>query len=996
MAALGTFSSPFWQSSAAHAQRVLGLDTSSAANSTAPTQAAWNNAFNDTDGDGQAYKFAFVRSNHGLSNDDTQFYTNISRATTAGLLTGSYNYVEPTVNTATVEANYYLSRAAAYMKPGYLLPVLDLESGNSLSQSALTQWASDYMNTIFAAQGIYPIVYTNSSYNNDEVSASIAFSNTSTTPKTGPITYQWLARPSGNLATGQPGAATNYPNPYGVWDPNFVTKTNSRDPATNPWAFWQNGSGSPNGFLIDKDAANGNIEYVKDFLVPALWTNSGSGDWSTISNWNSDNPSYVAGNTATGPAPRLPNNSSLDWVKLQNTGNGTVTISSGAQTVRKFYTQQPLNITGGSLSVSYLPGSGGLFDLPSEFKAAVTLSAGAAYSAHTTQIDGAGGQFNLNGGTITFTNLQLASHATSPGKIVMNGNTTFAQTGSTASSVIRSTGSLAQSGTISLSAGNQTFTVNNGSSSLDLDVRVSITGTGRLIKAGPGTMRLAAFDTYSGGTTLSAGILSITADNRLGSVPGSNSPQNILLDGGTLRTGAQIDSATLTSAGSNYTSFPTLTLSGGGADLVPASANVLAGLRTIAVTTGGSNYINQTTAPAANSAGTFVDIVGGGGTGAAAFATVASGVVTSITVTNPGTGYTSLPTISISSTVNTTGTAIGLAGASAVANVSGISLQSISLNDGGFDYNTPAISLTGGGGSGATATASASPNWSLATNRGIQLTSSGGTLYQTAGSSLTYAGSITSSSPGPFTKSGAGSLTLSGANSYTGPTTVSAGTLILTQSLQTSPSLTIANAAKTILTPHTTSPTKLLQFSTLNLNTTGTLDLNDNKLTLQYTGLSPAALVRGYLLSAYNSATWTGTGLTSTTAANDSQHLLALGYLDTGSTLTVQLTTVGDANLDGKVNADDFALLDRGFAQHLSTWQNGDFNYDGIINAQDYALLDRSFALAGNPLTPSFLSTRESQFGSAYITSLITSIPEPNLPTLLAILITTSRRRRTP
>ena len=46
-----------------------------------------------------------------------------------------------------------------YMKPGYLLPVLDLESGNGQTTAALTQWCLDYINTIHNAVGIYPIVY---------------------------------------------------------------------------------------------------------------------------------------------------------------------------------------------------------------------------------------------------------------------------------------------------------------------------------------------------------------------------------------------------------------------------------------------------------------------------------------------------------------------------------------------------------------------------------------------------------------------------------------------------------------------------------------------------------------------------------------------------------------------------------------------------------------------------------------------------------------------
>jgi uncharacterized repeat protein (TIGR01451 family) len=57
----------------------------------------------------------------------------------------------------------------------------------------------------------------------------------------------------------------------------------------------------------------------------------------------------------------------------------------------------------------------------------------------------------------------------------------------------------------------------------------------------------------------------------------------------------------------------------------------------VALGSGGSGY---SIAPA-------VSFTGGGGSGAAAFATVSAGVITSITVTNPGNGYTSVPTVVI-------------------------------------------------------------------------------------------------------------------------------------------------------------------------------------------------------------------------------------------------------------------------------------------------------------------------------------------------------------
>jgi hypothetical protein len=44
----------------------------------------------------------------------------------------------------------------------------------------------------------------------------------------------------------------------------------------------------------------------------------------------------------------------------------------------------------------------------------------------------------------------------------------------------------------------------------------------------------------------------------------------------------------------------------------------------------------------------------------------------------------------------------------------------------------------------------------------------------------------------------------------------------------------------------------------------------------------------------------------------------------------------GDANLDGKINIDDYVRIDSGIAAGLTGWSNGDFNYDGKVNIDDY------------------------------------------------------------
>lgn len=90
-----------------------------------------------------------------------------------------------------------------------------------------------------------------------------------------------------------------------------------------------------------------------------------------------------------------------------------------------------------------------------------------------------------------------------------------------------------------------------------------------------------------------------------------------------------------------------------------------------------------------------------GGVQATATVTMTGGSVSSISITNGGSGYTSAPTITLSGGNGT--------GATATATLSAVGLQSISVTNGGAGYTVaPTITFTGGGGSGAQATASIS------------------------------------------------------------------------------------------------------------------------------------------------------------------------------------------------------------------------------------------------------------------------------------------------
>jgi glucose/arabinose dehydrogenase len=51
----------------------------------------------------------------------------------------------------------------------------------------------------------------------------------------------------------------------------------------------------------------------------------------------------------------------------------------------------------------------------------------------------------------------------------------------------------------------------------------------------------------------------------------------------------------------------------------------------------------------------------------------------------------------------------------------------------------------------------------------------------------------------------------------------------------------------------------------------------------------------------------------------------------------------GDADGNGVIDFDDYALIDNGFLGGLNGYENGDFNYDGVIDFDDYSIIDFNF-----------------------------------------------------
>jgi autotransporter-associated beta strand protein len=1035
-------------------------------------------------------RFAFIRSSRGgttgtydevartgtLSQryDDLTFVTNITNATNAGLYVGPYHFARPDIvtNTGADEANHFLQQAGNWMRPGYLLPVLDAEAGQSQRSSAnLSQFYIDFANRIKQVVGVAPIIYINQNYANyvtAEVAAVMPNNWEARWNGQGTTGYDWRQVP---WNTGDPAPSPSTANVYGRWNPDYPAIPNSTPwPGEQPWKFWQYtsvgrvpgiGGGNAN---VDLDAVHGTVEYLKDFLVPALWTSSASGDWSAVANWNSDNPNYVAGNNATGPAPRLPGPD--DTVILNDalsSGSYTVTLSSGTQTIRKLYVQRPLNITGGSLAVGYVP-SVDSTPISAQFSQAVSMSGG-ALSVHTLLVD-AGRTFTLSGGALTLDTLTLTA-GTTPAKLLVNGNVALNPLNDAAAAIESSSGT--NSATLDLGGATRTLTVGDGSAAVDLTLDLPVTN-GSITKAGAGTLQLNQPATLNAPVTVSAGTLVATRDNQLGTGVS-------LAAGGSLHL-----------AGSRSYALP-LTIGGAGAGGIPGASGTPAspgGPGALHALSGNSTWSGPVTLAGTGANGTD-PLINQVSADAGATLTL-SGVVSStangalaksgagdlvLTGSAPNT-YTGLTRLYGGRIVVEKDGALGspdlhtfmLAGSAST-----LAFRAPASSPAGFTYAAQEVIHTDGAGApGFGQVDNLSGNNTFAGSIAVAGPANVGSIGVSVGT-LTIAGGLYSrsgASSRTINKLGPGTLVLTGDSSLasgsslavplTGSTlnvtagtvdlrspfataanvpglstySVSAGaTLLNTTGTLTDAALSVAGTfrqaagariqgASLVVLPggvatFDASPDAAPSVLTsLSLVATSQLDLTDGALVIDYAddATSPTNFIRQRLLTGRASGYWTGTGLVSSAAADDPLLRTAIGYAEAAAmgaddflgasvdptSLLLQYTWYGDANLDGTVDADDYALIDRGFARGMTGWTGGDFDYDGTVGPADYLLIDRVFAQThGGTLAADLLTRREAQFGPAYVASLIAAIPEPTgLAAGLTVVLPFLTRRRIP
>lgn len=521
--------------------------------------------------------------------------------------------------------------------------------------------------------------------------------------------------------------------------------------------------------------------------------------------------------TAAGTLVAGATNTNDVYLHGQLTGSGALSVAAG---VSRVHLENGTNTYSGTLT------NAGLLDIDSS-----TALQNAALVNNST---------GLRFGSST-TNSEVVSNVTTAtvGSLAGNGAFALVNTATTAAGVVLTLG------------GNNTSTTYTGVISGNV-------ATNGIIKTGTGIFSMNAANTFTGGVVVSQG--TVATNNAAGFGTGILTLGNSDSFSGNKSVAAQITAAVtvanaivVTNAATAGTGTATLsaavagtaTFSGDvtlGKDLTVTetagttmvlSGNIDgagAGLKTVTVTGSGTTSIT---------AGGITDGTGGGSV--ALTINGASGAVTSMGTSAVNT-YTGATTI-------TSGT-LSAAAANAFSANSAVILantNAAAMNLAGF--NNTIGSLAGGGASGG----------NVALGAGT-LTTGGDN------SSTSYAGVI--SGTGALTKTGSGGMSLAGANTYSGPTTISTGSLQLgtggtTGSLNTS--------------------------STISVNTGATFVVNQSDTVAQGTDFSGAAITGGGGLTQAGSGTTilngvnTYTGPTSVTA----------GTLEVRGSLTSAVTVTG-------------------------------------------------------------------------------------------------------
>lgn len=166
----------------------------------------------------------------------------------------------------------------------------------------------------------------------------------------------------------------------------------------------------------------------------------------------------------------------------------------------------------------------------------------------------------------------------------------------------------------------------------------------------------------------------------------------------------------------------------------------------------------------------------------------------------------------------------------------------------------------------------------------------------------------------------------------------------------------------------------------------GAVDVKDNIVVINYTGISPINDISALITSGSNAGVHNGRGIRSSSLVGQTDS--AIGYGEASETavttingmpldstsIIIMPTLRGDSNLNGTVEIGDFAKLAANFNQ-AGMWTDGDFTGDMMVSISDFA------AMASN-------------FNRSFEDLPRTAIPEPAMGGLLMVALRWIPRNR--
>ena len=108
-------------------------------------------------------EFVFMKATEGISYVDPTFKTNWKNAKNTNLICGAYHYFLPKISVRKQFANF---KRTALLKKKDLVPLLDVETTQGLSRTALIKRIKEWLNLAEAHYGKKPMIYTTQRFYN--------------------------------------------------------------------------------------------------------------------------------------------------------------------------------------------------------------------------------------------------------------------------------------------------------------------------------------------------------------------------------------------------------------------------------------------------------------------------------------------------------------------------------------------------------------------------------------------------------------------------------------------------------------------------------------------------------------------------------------------------------------------------------------------------------------------------------------------------------------